>query len=346
MKRLTLIFISILLTLCAMRAGAVSFALDSVAEWGRFPRFCVDTYRWGDRFFNTYDSAYVVGTGTKFNLRGTTETWQDNFHFSLPTADRVDLRTDPSTTAGIQLTYLAVSASYDKNIDKFFGSEKRTRRRYKFGFDCSLMGVEFFWEKNSVGTKINKFGPFSGLSIPFDGASVAAWGIDAYYFFNHKRYSQAAAFNYSKLQLRSQGSFYAGLSTYSQDYDFDFSGLPPEMRDILPKHWPDYHYRVSIRNYGIRLGYAYNWVVTPRLTLCASFSPTVGLRKGYINSETQTLHPSLFNRLKLSSVWNYKRWFAGIIAKTDVASITDRESVFLGANFTVTTAVGYRFNLW
>lgn len=36
----------------AVPGKALSFALDSVAEWGKFPRFCVNTYRWGDRFFN------------------------------------------------------------------------------------------------------------------------------------------------------------------------------------------------------------------------------------------------------------------------------------------------------
>ena len=29
--------------------------LDSIAAWGKFPRFCINTYRWGDRFFNGYD---------------------------------------------------------------------------------------------------------------------------------------------------------------------------------------------------------------------------------------------------------------------------------------------------
>lgn len=31
----------------AVPGKALSFALDSVAEWGKFPRFCVNTYRWG-----------------------------------------------------------------------------------------------------------------------------------------------------------------------------------------------------------------------------------------------------------------------------------------------------------
>ncbi len=56
MKRL---WLALILLLAVFQANALSLALDSIREWGKFPNFCVDVYRWGDRFFNTYDSAYV-----------------------------------------------------------------------------------------------------------------------------------------------------------------------------------------------------------------------------------------------------------------------------------------------
>ncbi len=62
------------------QAKALSLNLDSIAEWGKFPRFCINTYRWGDKFFNSYDSLYVVGTGTKFNVKITTDSWLDKYY--------------------------------------------------------------------------------------------------------------------------------------------------------------------------------------------------------------------------------------------------------------------------
>ena len=44
-------------------ARAFSLDLDSIAAWGKFPNFCIKTYRWGDKFFNSYDSLYVIGSG-------------------------------------------------------------------------------------------------------------------------------------------------------------------------------------------------------------------------------------------------------------------------------------------
>ena len=164
------------------------------------------------------------------------------------------MNSDPSTSFGAYLTYLAVSVGYDINVSEIFGGVKHARSRYRFGFDCALFGAEIYTETNNVGTEITRFGPYRDLDLNFNGVHIKSWGIDAYYFFNNKHYSQAAAFNFSKLQRKSQGSFYAGISIYSQNYDFDFSGLEQKYLDILPEFWTDHHYRVRTHNYGFRLG--------------------------------------------------------------------------------------------
>ena len=328
------------------QAKALSLNLDSIAEWGKFPRFCINTYRWGDKFFNSYDSLYVVGTGTKFNVKITTDSWLDKYYFSLPGNHKVDLQSDPSTSIGAYATYLAVSVGYDINISNLFGGVKHARSRYRFGFDCSLLGVEMYWENNDVGTKLKRFGPYTDLNIPFDGIKIGSWGIDAYYFFNHKKYSQAAAFNFSKIQRRSQGSLYAGISIYAQDYDFDFSSLNEDMLSLLPDYWPNYHYKVKTHNYGLRVGYGYNWVVGRNWIVCGSFSPTIGVRKGYINSETEKTTFSLYDRIKASAVWNHDHWFIGVVGKADISLVSERKTMFVGANISLSAAVGYRFNLW
>ncbi|MDE6240704.1 MAG: DUF4421 domain-containing protein [Muribaculaceae bacterium] len=350
MKKILKAILTVIVVLTfTQQASALSFALDSIAEWGRFPRFCVDVYHWGDKFFNSYDSTYVVGTGYKFNVKLKTQSWTDLYHFNLPGDVDMIMTSDPSTTVGAYLTYLAVSAGYDINLSNLITGAERTRTRFNFGFNCSLLAVEWNYVTNDVGTTITRVGEDHNhvtTDIPFNGINTSQWSLEAYYFFNHKRYSQAAAFAFSKVQEKSQGSFYAGLSVSNQKYDFNFSDLPDRLLAIFPENWADNNYKVSCRNYGLRVGYGYNWVFARHWLFGVSESPIVGLRRGKINSSFDSNSFALSNRIGVSLVWNNGRWFAGAAAKLDSNLIYDKDHTFIAGLITAEAAIGYRFNIW
>ena len=342
---------AVLFMSAALPSAAISLNLDSIAEWGRFPRFCIGVYRWGDRFFNSYDSTYVQGTGYKFNVKVTTDSWFDFYNFMLPERTTMHMRSEPSTSIGAHLTYLAVSVGYDVNFSKLFGGPSEARQRYNFGFNCSLFAAELSYIKNDVGTRITRFGTAGidtdyKIKLPFKGINVSSWNLDTYYFFNHKRYSQAAAFNFSKLQKKSQGSFYAGVSIYTQHFDFDFSELPSEILEHLPQSWPDYRYNVKTHNYALRAGYGYNWALGRHWLIGVTESPVIGMKKGFINSEDEHVSCSLSNRLGVAVVWNNGHWFFGATGRCDIGLIYDKEHTFANAFVTGQMSVGYRFNLW
>lgn len=326
-------------------ARGVSFALDSIAEWGKFPRFCVGVYRWGDKFFNSYDSTYVIGTGYKFNGKVTVDSWLDVYNFRLPDNTQIRMNSDPSTSLGLYLTYLAVSVGYDVNMSKIFGGVDRSRQRLRFGFNCALFATEAYFSKNDVGASLKRFGPYHP-NLQFNNINNERWGLDVYYFFNNKKYSEAAAFNFSKVQLRSQGSFHAGVSIYSQKLNFDFSGLPDYLRDMLPQDWPNYTYKIDTYNYALRLGYGYNWVFHPNWVLGVSESPIVGVRKGYVSSQRDKVSFSLYNRAKASVVWNNGKWFFGAVCKFDAAIVNNERTTYAGGVLSGEAVLGYRFNLW
>lgn len=354
-KRLWIACVLVLMlgALATPSAKAISFNLDSIAAWGKFPKFCIGVYRWGDKFFNTYDTTYVEGTGMKFNVKLTADSWLDYYRFVLPNDNGVkfdnrfiDLISRPSTSVGVHLTYLAVSIGYDINLSSLFHGVKVGRQRYQFGFNCALFGFEAYKEINNVGTRMTRFGARKHLDIPYDGMHSDSWGLDLYYFFNNKRYSQAAAFSYSRIQKKSQGSWYVGLSVYSQNYDFDFSNLEEPYKSMLPTEWENNHFITHTQNYGIRFGYGYNWVFAKHWLLAATISPTVGLKHGFTNSSIKKTSFSLYNRAKISLVWNGGRWFAGVIGSADTAVVSDRQTTFLGNNISIAAAAGWRFNLW
>lgn len=331
------------------RAEAFSFALDSIAQMGKFPAFVIKTYRWGDTFFNGYDTTYVKGSGHKFNVKLLTNTWVDNYNFDLQDNMGMRLQSDPSTTVGVRLTYLAVSVGYDKNLNKFFGSDAGAKRQFSFGFNCSLFAFNMYWSKNEVGTKINKFGQSGHTFNPnldFRDGVTEEKGINFYYFFNHKKYSQAAAFSFSRIQTRSQGSFFAGLSYSWQRFNFNFGSLPHYILDHFPEQWTDYRYYATSRDYTFKLGYGYNWVFHRRWLLAVLESPSVGLRHGYINSDERRNTFALSNQFKLSLIWNKGEWFAGLIGELNTNLIVDKDNSFSTNIGNISATVGYRFDIW
>ncbi len=332
------------------RAHALSLSLDSIAQWGKFPRFCVNTYRWGDSFFNGYDSTYVQGSGKRWNVKTRIDSWVDTYNFRFDNGYRMDMISDPSTTLGFYLTYMAVSVGYDMNIGKYFNGAQRARKRFNFQFNCSLFAVDYYSTTNDIGTTIRRMGPpgeVEHTNLDFSGLYSSSWGVDIYYFFNHKHSSQAAAFSYSKIQQRSSGSLYAGLSFWGQKYDFDFADLLAELHPELPPSWGT-NYRVKNKNYALRVGYAYNWVFHRGWCLGVSVSPTMGLRRGYINDPDDVKDSfAMSNLLRGSLVYNYnKKWFFGVVGRWDLGLIYDKEHTLMSGNLSVEASAGFRFDLW
>ncbi len=329
--------------------GAISFKVDSIAQWGNFPRFCMNVYRWGEEFFNGFDSTYVNKTHTYFDVKFNSQSWSNVYNFELPEGKSIRIVSEPATTAGFSVSYLALTMSYDKNISGYFGGPKRTRKNFRFGFNCSLLAVEYYNIHNDGDTHITRFGDSSSpekMKLDFKGIDTHTQGFDAYVFLNQKKYSQAAAFNYGRYQIRSAGSFFVGLSYFHNSYDFDFSGLPEPMRAQLPNWWNNYSYHVNTDNYCFRLGYGYNWVLNRHLLIGVSESPVLGLQYGHITGNSKPSSASLANRLALSFVWNNGHWFAGIIGRADQGLIYNKKQAYINSDLSFTCSVGYRFNLW
>lgn len=350
--RLIRVIAVLLLLLSAPKASAEFLNLDSIAAWGKFPRFCINTYRWGDHFFNNYDSAYVQGSGYRFNVKIKTDSWLDTYNFRFTDGYRMSFESRPATSIGLWLTYMAVSVGYDMNVSKFFDADLGARKRFDLQFNCSLFAFEYFSTINDAHMKINRIGEpgaMQKVDIPFHGFHSDRWGVNLYYFFNHRNYSQAAAFSYSKIQVHSAGSLFAGLAYWEENYDLDFTGIFDNLVETnrLPPDW-DNHYRVSNRNYALRIGYAYNWVFRKGWCLGVSETPTIGIRVGHIiDPSNQRTTFSLSNRLRLSIIYNHnKRWFFGLVGNAETGLVYDKEHTFLSNNLSLEASAGFRFNLW
>lgn len=261
------------------------------------------------------------------------------------------MSSDYCTSAGFWLTYLAVSVGYDLNVSKYLGGSETSRRKFQFRFNCALFSADLYWISNDVGTEITSFGPKDHTYNPnvrFTGINTNIFGVDVYYHFNNKQYSRAAAFNYSKIQKRSQGSFYLGFSYWKQDFTFDFNHLPEDMIQYLPPDWADFNYIYNsvANNYSVRVGYGYNWVPARHWLIGISESPILGLRNGTLNGDKRRVSVSLYNRAQLSIIWNNRKWFGGIIGSFENGVFFAKKHALINGVYSIEASFGLRFNLW
>ena len=105
----------------------------------------------------------------------------------------------------------------------------------------------------------------------YDPIRVNTFMADAYYMFNGKKFSYAAAYDQSVIQKRSAGSFMAGLMyNYTNiDYADDVNGdLIYLMQDIG---------RLKLWQGSVGAGYAYNWVPCRGLLVNVMAMPMITL---------------------------------------------------------------------
>lgn len=318
---------------------------DTTVQWPKFLGFCVDVYRWGDRVFSSTDTAYVVGTGRRWRARFVNDNWTDSYYMKLPSGLKTIMSGEFHVLAGASLQYMAVSYTYSLDLSHLIGGIPIRYKKQEFGFNCARFSVDGYYNTNSGGTYIRTFGDYrrGHLSkIKFPGVSMTNFGIDAYYFFNGYKYSQGAAYNYSKIQKKSQGCIFGGFSYCNQDIDIDFKTLPDELVPYLGEDETDY--RFHYHDYNFLIGYGYNWVINPHILFNITVIPSLGWNHCYENSQDGAIKLfSMGGRAMASLTYNLGDFFAGLQGRSRGHWYHSDRYMLFNTVTTIVLSAGWRF---
>lgn len=255
---------------------------DTTAEYPAFIDWCVNVYRWAERVFNTYDPAYVTGTGKQGKVRIVSDNWTDAYMFRFEDGNPLFMISDLYANIGIQANYSILSASYSIDMNSALSDRVSKHKKLGFSFSCArLYGEGYYW-KNNGGTTIRKFGHDKIDDIPFGGLEFRAFGALAFYIFNYSKFSYAAAYNLSNYQLRSAGSWMLGLTGTFYDCDFDFTRLPDQIKDS--SKIPIDSYSLDYNSVNVMGGYSYNWVMNKHFLLNITALPSAGISFSFSDS--------------------------------------------------------------
>lgn len=284
---------------------------DTTVRYPKFIEFCLNVYKWGDRFFNSYDPEYVIGTGKRWKARIVNDNWVDSYIMTFPEKMKMQMLSNVYANIGAYIQYMAVSMGYTYDMNDITNRHATDHKKMEFGFNCALFNIELYYHENTGGTYLRRFGDYRNgkyFKENFPGLQLYTFGVDAIYYFNHKRYSHGAAHNFSKFQKKSQGSPVIGLSHTNIKLSFDFTQLPLHLLPYLTIPVRDYFFHYN--SYAIVFGYGYNWVITPKLLFNATLTPSIGVTHCYEDSlEGAKWMPSVNMAGRSSLTYNLGNFF-------------------------------------
>ena len=330
----------------ALKHGRVNFK-DSTMGYPKFVMFCYKTYVWGDRAFNSYDSAYVKPTGKNWKLIFKSDNWVDSYiGHPVKNVNQV-MNSNLVSSVGLSLSFMAVSVGYTVGLSNLIHRGKLSDK-IEFSFTCARFTADaYYWENNNdinVTYKIkNVAGMDNGLyKLRQSGVSRKAMGLTAYYFFNNRRYAQAAAYCFSKYQKRSAGSWLAGFSLQHFDVKFDVEKMSEDVRPYFPTQAEAP--RILYNDYCLLIGYGYNWVLGSKWLLNVTATPYVGYRYNHFHHDDNTESAlSLNMRFRMGAVYNHKQYFVGLQSSADHHRYKSHISRLISSTLDFSVLGGIRF---
>ena len=258
---------------------------DTTVIYPKFLGFCVKVYNWGDRVFNSYDSDYVIGTGRKWKARFVSDNWVDSYYLNINRSMPIRMMSDIYSNVGAYIQYMAVSLGYSFDVGSVTASQPTTHKKVEFNFNCARFNLEWHYWENTGGTFIRTFGKYKKgklIKMAFPGVTQKTIGVNGMFFFNNRKFSMGAAYNFSKIQLRSAGSAVIGFNYNNLDINMNLAQLPEVLKPYLTIEPNDYRFHYN--SYMLLGGYSYNWVISPILLFNISAFPEIGYTHTYEDS--------------------------------------------------------------
>ena len=290
---------------------------DAVRQTGREIRDKV-------KDFNAIDTTYI--SPNLYNLAFMLEhsTWYEHYRLgNNASKDPQRLNFSPSlgTKLGIYFGWRWIFLGYTFDIEDLFGDNKNKPKKKEMSLNIysSKFGVDLYYRKTGSDFKLRSFDNI-GIDNPslenkhFDGLESSIKGLNAYWIFNHRKFSYPAAYSQSTNQRRSAGSFMAGFSYSQHSISFDYEKLPAAILERINPSLKFSHIKYS--DYSLGFGYGYNWVFAKNWVSNLSLLPGIGYKKSKIDdndfrneSWIKDINFDLITRAGI--VYNNAKYFVG-----------------------------------
>lgn len=326
-----------------LRSGKLDLK-DPNVRYPKFIKFCVDVYNWGNQAFNGTDSTYVIPTGKRWKVMLRNDNWLDSYAMRLNRVN-VHMLSDIVCNLGVYVSYMAVTVGYQLDMTNVIGNKPINHNKFEFNFSCARFSIDAYYNRNTGGTYLRHLGDYHNgkfFKYHLEDLTMRNWGIDAFYFVNNMKYSQSAAYNFSRIQKKSAGSIIVGFTGSNNKIEFDFANLPYKMIQAL--HGRNFAYRFHYNSYGVIIGYGYNAVMGRHWLFNICATPSLGWKYCYpdcVGGQRNLFSADIKGRF--SFTYNNGDFFASAIAKMDGHWYKSSHYSFFNSIENLMVTLGVRF---
>ena len=319
-------------------------------------RYTEDKIKEVGKQINAIDTNYI--SPNLYNLAFMLEhsTWYEHYQLGTNQNNQIQkLNFSPNlgTKMGIYFGWRWIFLGYTFDVEDLFGENKNKPKKKEMSLNIysSKFGMDLYYRKTGSDFKLRSQEGFNldeqFKNIQFDGLQSNIIGLNAYWIFNHKKFSYPAAYSQSTNQRKSAGSFMAGFSYSRHKIFFDHNKLPDPMTENLN---PQLQFnKIKYSDYSLGFGYGYNWVFAKNWVSNLSLLPGIGFKKSKIDDNDfkdehwiKDINFDLITRAAV--VYNNSKYFAG-------ASLVMHTYDYRKPNLSVTNSFGTLriyagFNFW
>ena len=344
-------------TLSAKKENTFSSLIGSLGTVGEdVARTIRHTGRRIRKVVNNVDTNYI--SPNRYNLAFMLEhsTWYEHYRLGSKENERpqsISFAPNMGMKLGIYFGWRWIFLGYTFDIEDLFGKNKNKADKTEMSLNIysSKFGVDLYYRKTGSDFKLRGSNGFN-LATPidgqdFDGLRSKILGLNAYWIFNHRKFSYPAVYSQSTNQRKSAGSFMAGFSYSRHSIHFDYTQLPIEMKNDLNRNLR--FSKVKYSDYSLGFGYGYNWVFKKNWVANLSLLPGIGFKKAKIDDmdykERDWIKDINFDLITRAGItYNNSKYFVG--ASLVIHTYDYRKTSLSVTNSFGTLRIYAGFNFW
>ncbi len=280
------------------------------------------------------DTTYVVRPKTNWTIRArlnvSGQEIEDEGH-DQGQYFKSEIEAKRKTTVSLGVTYLGVSLSVALNPANLSGKDHDYELNLnlygrRFGFDVIYQDAKNFkgWYDQEG---------MARMDLQEDILKVKTMNLNAYYVFNHRRFSYPAAFTQSYIQRRSAGSFLLAASYMGQNATLDWE-----------EGW-----KLKMNNFSLGGGYGYNFVPGKGWLLHLSALPTfivyskTSMKFGDDKVPMHYQFPEVIITARAAALYQWSNKFLGLSMVYNYTNIGDKDDLAVyNSKWRIRTFFGFR----